>query len=128
MATATALLVAMVVAGVAGLAWAVAAGLVGWAVARWLVARLGGLTGDTYGALNEVTEGVVLALALVFVGGKFIGSQMFGIRTGQALGPALAEIFVGCVLVGLVAVNDAAGLKWLASLAGWTSIAYSCHA
>ncbi|QAY65689.1 adenosylcobinamide-GDP ribazoletransferase [Paenibacillus protaetiae] len=33
----------------------------GYAGARWLTRRLGGLTGDTYGALNELVEAVLLA-------------------------------------------------------------------
>lgn len=44
-----------------GLAWAVALGVAAL-TARNLAAKLGGLTGDTFGAINEVVEIVVLAL------------------------------------------------------------------
>jgi adenosylcobinamide-GDP ribazoletransferase len=43
-------------APVAAMAW-----LAAWAQARYLVGKLGGLTGDTYGAIAEVTETLTLA-------------------------------------------------------------------
>lgn len=43
------------------IAW-LAALAVSWLVARFLAAQLGGLTGDTYGAINEVAEVAVLAV------------------------------------------------------------------
>jgi adenosylcobinamide-GDP ribazoletransferase len=65
-ATLFALLCALLIAGVAGLV----AGLLVWGVthllARWWVRDLGGLTGDTYGALCEIGECVAIA-ALTFV-------------------------------------------------------------
>lgn len=44
-----------------GLAWALALGMAALTAHR-LAAKLGGLTGDTFGAINEVVEIVVLAL------------------------------------------------------------------
>lgn len=53
-------------------AYAVAAPLAAWLVgtlaARKISARLHGLTGDTYGALNEGLEAVLLVLAVIFIG------------------------------------------------------------
>jgi cobalamin 5'-phosphate synthase/cobalamin synthase len=40
-------------------------GLLGWAMAQYLFRKLGGLTGDTYGALNELLEMFILFGALV---------------------------------------------------------------
>jgi cobalamin synthase len=37
----------------------------GWGIARYLSLKLGGLTGDTYGALNELLEMLLLFGALV---------------------------------------------------------------
>jgi adenosylcobinamide-GDP ribazoletransferase len=58
-----ALAVTAAAGGPAGLVWVALAVAVGWAVARWLLTRLPGLTGDTYGALNELVEATVLAAA-----------------------------------------------------------------
>jgi adenosylcobinamide-GDP ribazoletransferase len=62
-AIATGIAIALAAGGVAGALWALAAGLLSLLLVRWLLTRLPGLTGDTYGALNEVTEAAVLALA-----------------------------------------------------------------
>jgi cobalamin 5'-phosphate synthase/cobalamin synthase len=40
-------------------------GLLGWGIAQYLSLKLGGLTGDTYGALNELLEILLLFGALV---------------------------------------------------------------
>jgi cobalamin 5'-phosphate synthase/cobalamin synthase len=67
-ATVTALL-ACGLAGLAGLGWITLAlllltALTGFLVAQWIQARIGGLTGDTYGAICELAEAVaLLALA-----------------------------------------------------------------
>lgn len=63
LAATSGLLIAIIAAGAGGVVWAGVAGLVGWLGTRWLVARLGGLTGDGYGALNEIIEALVLGLA-----------------------------------------------------------------
>jgi adenosylcobinamide-GDP ribazoletransferase len=60
--------VALSSGGWAGLAGLAAAGLAGWAVARFTLARLPGLTGDLYGAVCELGEAAaLLALAAVRV-------------------------------------------------------------
>lgn len=41
----------------------------GWISASWISRRLGGLTGDTYGALNELTEAALLLAAVIVCGG-----------------------------------------------------------
>ncbi|MDF2720786.1 MAG: cobS [Paenibacillus sp.] len=52
-----------VVAGTIGLA--IVAGALGYGLARKMAAKLGGLTGDTYGALAELLECAVLLVAVV---------------------------------------------------------------
>jgi adenosylcobinamide-GDP ribazoletransferase len=66
-AAVTILLVAgFVGAGIAGILWAVSLYAV-WAIfCAWLVKRIGGMTGDNYGALCEITETASLLLFLVF--------------------------------------------------------------
>lgn len=41
--------------------------IVGWVAAKWMKAKLGGLTGDTYGAMTELIEGVTLVIAVMFI-------------------------------------------------------------
>jgi adenosylcobinamide-GDP ribazoletransferase len=73
-ATATALL-ACVLAGLAGLGWAAVALLVltsltGYMVAQWIRSRIGGLTGDAYGAICELAEmfSLLALVALAYLG------------------------------------------------------------
>lgn len=61
-----ALAAAALVLGMEGVALAAAAWLISTGVAWWLAKRLGGMTGDTYGFINEITEISFLLLALVF--------------------------------------------------------------
>lgn len=63
--SAVALLATAVLTGPVGLLLALAAGLVAWAVGAWAKRRIGGVTGDIYGAACETSEAVVLALAVV---------------------------------------------------------------
>ena len=49
--------------GLAGLGAAVLAGAVLWIMARYTMGRIPGLTGDLYGAFNEILEVVVLVFA-----------------------------------------------------------------
>ncbi|MDQ0116665.1 adenosylcobinamide-GDP ribazoletransferase [Paenibacillus harenae] len=42
--------------------------VVGGALAIWLTKKLGGLTGDTYGAMNEAVEAVILLTAVITLG------------------------------------------------------------
>ena len=60
LATVTALVVAWLAAGWPGLAAIVVAALVVWAGARFSLRRIPGLTGDIYGALNELIETAIL--------------------------------------------------------------------
>ena len=60
-----ALVATVVLAGPAGLFLMLLATLVPLALGGWAVKLLGGVTGDVYGAVNEVTETVVLVLAAI---------------------------------------------------------------
>jgi adenosylcobinamide-GDP ribazoletransferase len=62
LATATALSAALLLAGPRGLAALLLVWLVSHALGRWWTRDLGGLTGDTYGALCEIGEAVTLAV------------------------------------------------------------------
>ncbi|MBI2886327.1 MAG: adenosylcobinamide-GDP ribazoletransferase [Chloroflexi bacterium] len=62
--TAVTLLICVVIAGALGAALLTAVWSATWLMGKALVARLGGLTGDTYGAINEVVQALVL-LALL---------------------------------------------------------------
>lgn len=59
-ATAIATLVALLVGSWRGLIPLAVVPLVVWGVARFTLHRIPGLTGDIYGALNEITEAIVL--------------------------------------------------------------------
>ena len=63
--SAVALLATVILTGPVGLLLGLAAGLVAWAVGAWAKRRIGGVTGDIYGAACETSEAVVLALAVV---------------------------------------------------------------
>ena len=60
-----ALLTAVVLTGLPGLALAVLAGAVAWAAGAGATRLLGGVTGDIYGAVNETVEAAVLVLAVI---------------------------------------------------------------
>ena len=64
---ATALIAAGLLLGVAGLALAIGAVAASLALGWWMSRMLGGMTGDTYGAVNELAEvGVLLAGIALF--------------------------------------------------------------
>jgi adenosylcobinamide-GDP ribazoletransferase len=63
----TALILSILVGGWLGLAALVLVGLVGFAVAQWVMTRLPGLTGDVYGAINELCEVAVLLLIVALM-------------------------------------------------------------
>lgn len=65
----TALGVGVLLAGVTGLALFVLATALALALGWWMAHLLGGLTGDTYGAVNELVEIAVL-LAMVAMAGS----------------------------------------------------------
>jgi adenosylcobinamide-GDP ribazoletransferase len=48
--------------------FAVASGIAGWMMSIYLSRKLGGLTGDTYGAINEMLELILLFCVSAFVG------------------------------------------------------------
>lgn len=58
----TALAIAWLTASLPGIVCLLVAGLLTWAFARFCLRRIPGLTGDTYGALNEIIELAVLLL------------------------------------------------------------------
>ena len=60
------LIAAFALAGLAGLVLFVAVSLAAWAVGAWASRLLGGVTGDVYGAIIEVSEATML-LASVFL-------------------------------------------------------------
>lgn len=68
-ATAIAFLVAVAAFNWRGLAVMAALWLITFGIAGWFRSRVGGLTGDNYGAINEMAE--VLALLLVIAMAKF---------------------------------------------------------
>jgi len=63
--SAVALAATAILTGPIGLLLALTAGLVAWAVGAWAKRRIGGVTGDIYGAACETSEAVVLSLAVV---------------------------------------------------------------
>lgn len=65
-ATAFALAVCLLLLNIAGAALLSIVWLTTWLVGRLLLHRLPGLTGDTYGAINEVVQSVVLVLLVTF--------------------------------------------------------------
>lgn len=64
-ATVSTLLVCVALAGAMGVLLLATLWAATWLVAKVLLTRLPGLTGDTYGAINEVAQAVVLVLLLV---------------------------------------------------------------
>ncbi len=73
---ALALLATLAVAGPFGMALMAVASAVGWAIGAWACKLLGGVTGDVYGAVNEVTEASVLVLAVLLAQG--LSDSLFG--------------------------------------------------
>ena len=59
----TAIAASVLLGSIAGVGMLVGASLIAWVLGRSVAAKLGGLTGDSYGAINEVTE--MLALMAV---------------------------------------------------------------
>ena len=63
--TIVALVATVAIAGFGGLALLAAATGVAWVVCAWATKLLGGVTGDVYGAVNEIVEVTVLVLAAI---------------------------------------------------------------
>ena len=62
-----ALAASLLLAGLGGLALFGMATALAWLMGKWMSAMLGGLTGDTYGATNEVAEVAVLGTAVALM-------------------------------------------------------------
>ena len=63
----TALAASLLAAGGGGLALFAVGTVLAWLLGRWMTGLLGGLTGDTYGAINEVVEVGTLAVAVALI-------------------------------------------------------------
>ena len=61
------MVISVALAGMVGIVLLAAASAVAWGIAAWATRLLGGVTGDIYGAVNELTEVVVLLLALMLM-------------------------------------------------------------
>ena len=61
------LVVSVALAGMVGIVLLAAACAVAWGIGAWATRLLGGVTGDIYGAVNELTEVVVLLMALMLM-------------------------------------------------------------
>lgn len=70
---AVALLASAALAGVYGIALLAAASVLAWGIGAWAARLLGGVTGDVYGAVNEIVETTLLVLmvALTAYGDPF---------------------------------------------------------
>ncbi|MXY46586.1 MAG: adenosylcobinamide-GDP ribazoletransferase [Chloroflexi bacterium] len=65
------LIVSIALAGHVGLILFATACAVAWGIGAWATRLLGGVTGDIYGAVNEVAEVAVLLLALLLASSRF---------------------------------------------------------
>lgn len=63
-ALSVAVIAALVIAGPVGLVFVAVASMVGWAVGAWASKQLGGVTGDVYGAVIEISEVAVLLVGV----------------------------------------------------------------
>ena len=70
-----AVLASLAIGGPFGLALLGGASAMGWLVGAWASKLLGGVTGDVYGAVNEVAEASVLALAVLL--GHVVSDSLF---------------------------------------------------
>lgn len=79
-AGAIALVGSLALAGVAGLVLFVSASLLAWLLGRWMSRLLGGLTGDAYGAVNEVVEVFVLVAVVPLASAGLVSSLPQALR------------------------------------------------
>ena len=68
------LVVSVALAGIDGIVLLAAACIVAWGGGAWATKLLGGVTGDIYGAVNEITEVVVVLLAVMLTAAAPFGS------------------------------------------------------
>ena len=61
------MVISVALAGMVGIVLLAAACAVAWGIGAWATRLLGGVTGDIYGAVNELTEVVVLLMALMLM-------------------------------------------------------------
>ena len=66
-AAAIALVAALLLAGVGGIVLFAVATVLAWLLGKGMTALLGGLTGDTYGATNEIIEVVTLGITVALM-------------------------------------------------------------
>lgn len=76
-ATVVALVVAVILAQLAGLVIMFGIWIIVMAMAFYLKGRFGGLTGDTYGAINEIAEVLVLILVCLLAHFQWPGGNIF---------------------------------------------------
>lgn len=60
-------LAAVLIGGIAGVGIVIGATVLAWVLGRGMCNMLGGLTGDTYGAINELVEAAALAAAVAVI-------------------------------------------------------------
>lgn len=63
----TAFAASVLLVGAMGIVLMALASVVAWGLGRWASGLLGGVTGDIYGAINEVAEAAVLVMAVILV-------------------------------------------------------------
>lgn len=68
---AVALFASAALAGVYGIALLAAASALAWGIGAWAARLLGGVTGDIYGAVNEIVETALLVLMIALTGDPF---------------------------------------------------------
>ena len=71
-AAATAAVAAVLLGGIGGAGMLVGASVLAWLLGWAMAGRLGGLTGDTYGAINELVEVAALLAAVAFLPHEWI--------------------------------------------------------
>lgn len=64
---ASALLASIALAGIYGIALLAAASALAWGIGAWAARLLGGVTGDIYGAVNEITETALLVMMIALI-------------------------------------------------------------
>ncbi|MDA0769775.1 MAG: adenosylcobinamide-GDP ribazoletransferase [Chloroflexi bacterium] len=71
----TALVAGFLLVGVLGIVLMALVSAVAWGLGRWASSLLGGVTGDIYGAINEVSEVAVLVMAVILIANSPLALQ-----------------------------------------------------